>query len=156
MILNVGMYKEGIPEHLEVSYNPRDLDLEFIDLHYIQKVALKGVAEKIRQTVSFHGLMTSRVEQVCARCLDKIESDVNAPFDLSYDTAGRETVDTTDDLRDILILGHPDRFLCRPDCKGICAQCGTNFNRGTCHCEPKAQEPNSMEQLKIWYKKKGK
>ena len=105
-------YKEGVPEHLETAYDPKELDLEFIDLHYIQKVQLKGTAERIRQTVTFQGMLNSRIEQVCARCLEKIQNNVTAPFDLSYDVHGRETVDTTDDLRDILILGHPERFLC--------------------------------------------
>lgn len=156
MILNIAIYKEGVPEHLEANYDPHELDLEFIDLHYIRKIALKGVAEKVRQTVSFHGIMTSRVEQVCARCLEKIEGEVTAPFDLSYDVHGKETVDITDDLRDILILGHPERFLCRSDCKGICPQCGTNLNHGTCHCQPtNVSKSSSWEQLKIWYRKKG-
>lgn len=155
MILKVANYKEGIPERLETAYDPKELDLEFVDLHYIQKVKLTGTAEKIRQTVTFQGLLNSRVEQVCARCLDKIQNQVTAPFDLFYDVHGRETVDTTDDLRDILILGHPERFLCRTDCKGICAECGANLNRQTCHCGKKNVQIKTapFEQLKLKLKK---
>ena len=154
MILKVAIYKEGGPEKLETSYDPRQLDLEFVDLHYIRNVELKGSAEKVKQTVTFHGMMTSRIEQVCARCLEKIESDVAAPFDLSYDVQGRETVDTTDDLRDILILGHPERFLCQPSCKGICPQCGGNLNRIQCNCRISFSVKPAFEQLKLKFKKK--
>ena len=155
MILKVIHYKEGIPEQLETAYDPKELDLDFVDLHYIQKVELKGTAERIRQTVTFQGMLNSRIEQVCARCLDKIQNKVNAPFDLSYDIQGRETVDTTDDLRDILILGHPERFLCRTDCKGICACCGANLNRDACRCKKgiHVEVAPVFEQLKLKFKK---
>ena len=154
MILKVANYKEGVPERLETAYDPKELDLEFVDLHYIQKVELKGIAERIRQTVTFQGSLNSRIEQVCARCLDKIQNQITAPFDLSYDIQGRETVDTTDDLRDILILGHPERFLCRADCKGICAECGANLNRQTCQCKKNVQIKSApFEQLKLKFKK---
>ena len=154
MILKVANYKEGIPEQLETAYDPKELDLEFVDLHYVQKVELKGTAERIRQTVTFHGVLDSCVEQVCARCLDKIQNKVVAPFDLSYDIHGRETVDATDDLRDILILGHPERFLCRVECRGICGGCGANLNRETCRCQKSVPvKAAPFEQLKLKFKK---
>ena len=154
MILKVAYYKEGVPEQIEISYNPKELDLDFVDLNYVQNVELKGSAERVRQTVTFHGSMDSRIEQVCARCLDKIQNDVTAPFDLSYDIQGRETIDTTDDLRDILILGHPERFLCATGCKGICVSCGSNLNRLTCRCEKNTEiKIAPFEQLKSKLKK---
>jgi len=157
MILKVATYKEGVPYQIEADYVPKALDLEFIDLHYVQNVILKGSAERILHTVTFQGLMTSRIEQTCARCLAKMEKDVKAPFDLSYDVAGRETVDTTDDLRDILILGHPDRFLCRTDCKGICPKCGKNWNTGSCDCKVVQQVFDSpLQPLKKILKEKEK
>lgn len=154
MILKVINYKEGVPEQLETAYDPKELDLDFVDLHYIQQVELEGTAERIRQTVTFQGILSSRMEQVCARCLDKIQNKVTAPFDLSYDIQGRDTVDTTDDLRDILILGHPERFLCRSGCKGICAGCGVNLNRETCRCKKgiHVEAAPVFEQLKLRFK----
>ena len=134
MILNVKLLKEGVSERLETAYDPRELDLEFVDFHYLTKVGLTGAAEKIRQTVTFRGTLTYRIEQTCARCLEQIESAVSSPFDLSYPIEGRESIDSTDDLRDILILNHPDQFLCQKDCRGICPGCGVHLNREACHC----------------------
>ena len=103
MILKVDQLKEGVLERQATSYDPRKLDLNFIDFHYLQNVLLEGFSERIKQTVTFRGALTSRVEQTCARCLEHIESTISSPFDLSYQAEGKETIDTTDDLRDILL-----------------------------------------------------
>ena len=139
MILKVGSFKEGVVKRVETTYDPLALDLEFVDLHYSKKVGLEGLAERIKQTLVFKGTLTSRVEQTCARCLTHVERDTSMPFNLSYDVQDKETVDTTDDLRDILILDHPDRFLCNATCRGICAGCGANLNREKCRCQTHTQ-----------------
>ena len=137
MILKVGLFKEGTIERLETAYDPEKLDLNFVDFHHLENVMLKGLAERIKQTVTFRGTLSSRIEQICGRCLEHIERELSAPFELSYGISGEEMIDTTDDLRDILLLEHPDRFLCDADCRGICTHCGANLNRESCHCEKK-------------------
>ena len=104
------------------------------DLHYLKSISLDGSAERIRHTVTFRGILSGRIEQICGRCLTSIECDLSVPFDLSYDVQEKEAIDTTDDLRDILMLVHPDRFLCRADCRGICSRCGLNLNQEQCQC----------------------
>ena len=137
MILKVGLFKEGTIERFETAYDPEKLDLNFVDFHHLENVMLKGLAEQIKQTVTFRGTLSSRIEQICGRCLEHIERELSAPFELSYGISGEEMIDTTDDLRDILLLEHPDRFLCDADCRGICTHCGENLNRERCHCEKK-------------------
>jgi len=154
MILKVGIFKEGVLEELQTAYDSRELDLEFVDLHYLKKVDLEGVAERIKQTVTFRGMLTSQIEQVCGRCLERVQSTVSTPFDLTYDVHGRETIDTTNDLRDLLILGHPDRFLCSANCRGICYRCGINLNRQTCHCQNEKVAYLIQEQLKDVFRRK--
>ena len=154
MILKISGLAEDAPKQLETTYDPRGLDLEFVDLHYLRKVLLEGTVERIRQTVTFRGTLSSRVEQVCARCLEPSESDVLSPFDLSYDIKGEEAIDTTGDLRDILILQHPDRFLCKLECRGICAYCGANLNRETCRCQENTKKAPIWKPLKEEFKKR--
>jgi uncharacterized protein len=31
--------------------------------------------------------------------------------------------------------------LCRDDCRGLCAQCGTNLNEGACECDGAMEDP---------------
>ena len=35
---------------------------------------------------------------------------------------------------DALLLEMPMRFLCKPDCKGLCPVCGRNRNIESCTC----------------------
>lgn len=51
-----------------------------------------------------------------------------------------EGVDLDQPLRDALVTALPDRFLCREDCRGLCAQCGQDLNEGDCDCEAPAGE----------------
>ncbi len=43
-------------------------------------------------------------------------------------------------LREDILLELPTRFLCRPDCRGICPVCGKNRNYGPCDCEKRSVE----------------
>ena len=149
MIINTALLKEDEAKNFETSYDAQDLNLEFVDFHYLKKIALHGTAERVRQTLTFHGMLNSRIKQICARCLESIEAELSAPFDLSYDITNKDSVDTTDDLRDILILEHPDRFLCKSDCRGICSYCGVNLNREQCRCNNGSEDKNLSERREI-------
>ena len=134
MILKVLSYKEGLAYHVESSYDPSKLNLDFVDRHYRGGILLDGVVECVQGSLLFRGTLTSTVEKVCARCLEAIVDQTESTFNLIYEIQNKELIDTTDDLRDVLILDNSDRFLCRKDCKGICAQCGSGLNHEACHC----------------------
>jgi len=38
-------------------------------------------------------------------------------------------------------LAVPMKPLCRPDCRGLCPQCGVDLNRESCHCVTEALDP---------------
>jgi len=52
-----------------------------------------------------------------------------------------ESVDLEPILREQLVLAVPYAPLCREDCKGLCPQCGTNLNQGTCACDVRWEDP---------------
>ncbi len=126
--------RDGCPKAVHHEYDPKKLDLEFVDLSYSARLVLDGTLEKYLNTLTFRGKLTSRVNHLCARCLKGVEEPVEEPFELIYDIKGKEEVDALDDLREILILDHPIRFLCREDCRGLCPCCGKDLNEGPCPC----------------------
>jgi uncharacterized metal-binding protein YceD (DUF177 family) len=148
MILRVNQILEGAPVECETAYNPKTLDLDYVDWHYLDKIDLQGRAERVFHTVRFHGRLEGNVEQICARCLERIERTFSIPFDLVYEIQQRDVIDTTGDLRDILLLEHPDQFLCQPNCRGICQQCGAGLNTMTCSCSDGSKKVKVESQTK--------
>ena len=126
--------REGVPKAVHEEYNPKELDLEFVDLSYLEKVVCDGTVEKFGNTLTFRGQLKSRAEHTRARCLAQVEEPIVPTFEVIYDVLGKEEVDTLDDLREMLILDHPIRFLCREDCPGLCPQCGADLNKSRCTC----------------------
>lgn len=126
--------RDGFSKPVQEAYNPKELGLEFVDLVYSESLKMEGTVEKLMDTVTFRGRLTSKVRHICGRCLKEVEGPVDQPFELVYDITGKEEVDTLDDLREVLILDHSLQFLCRPECRGLCPQCGVDLNEGDCAC----------------------
>lgn len=91
------------------------------------------------------------VELACDRCLKPLQhalrTDVRQAFADRPPSAAAEDDDevlpVTDDRIDLwpavrshLLLALPMKVLCRPDCRGLCPQCGQDINDGPCACPP--------------------
>jgi len=108
------------------------------------------------------GRMGTKVEALCARCLDPVIHNVDREFDLLYrpqgvDRRGEEVsisqAETEigyyqgegllleDVLREQVLLATPVKTVCRDDCKGLCPTCGRNWNQEECNCEQRASDP---------------
>jgi len=104
----------------------------------------------------------------CGRCLDDFRLPVDASFDVLYlphaQNAGEGEVEIEDDdlttayyrddeidlaqlVREQFYLAIPMKPLCREGCRGLCAQCGTNLNTGSCDCRFEWTDPR-LEGLK--------
>lgn len=59
---------------------------------------------------------------------------------------GQAHVDITDDVREAVLLALPVNPRCRPDCRGLCPQCGANRNEKPCGC-PAEAEPGPWSAL---------
>lgn len=85
---------------------------------------------------------TLRVD-ICRTLVSQLENDENEMFLLLPDMQL--------DLRALcyteVVLRLPTKHLCRPDCKGLCSQCGANLNEKDCTC-PKTETDPRLEALK--------
>ena len=61
--------------------------------------------------------------------------------DLETSYYGDDQIDLSELMREQFYLVLPMKPLCTEDCKGLCAQCGTNLNTGTCDCAPVWEDP---------------
>lgn len=101
-------------------------------IHY--KFWVQPVSDKL----VVKGDLALPVELECGRCADFYSTILAvSSFLRAYDISGAvETVDVTPDIREDILLQLPTFPVCRPDCKGLCPQCGHNLNRGKCSCRP--------------------
>ena len=152
MKIRLADFKEGSLTQVETRYDPKAIDLEWVDLKYAEPLCLHGTVEKGHDTLIFRGNMISEVEHICARCLKAVKDELNQPFDLLYDIKGKDEIETLDDLREILLLDHPLSYLCREDCRGLCPHCGINLNESRCPCESQTHAQPLTSLKKIWKK----
>jgi len=79
-------------------------------------------------------------EVSCARCLTCTKQPFSEPFTETY-SKKTEIIDIMLLVRQTLALTEDIRFLCAPDCKGLCPQCGKNLNAGPCACKAENLSP---------------
>ena len=81
----------------------------------------------------------------CVRCLGEftqtLSVDIKQLYDFPPDPSSEFSISETGLLdlaplmRELMLLSTPMRALCRPNCKGLCPNCGQNWNDGPCECE---------------------
>lgn len=76
----------------------------------------------------------------CDRCLRQTVQTFDETFLESYGVAS-EIIDIMSLVRQTLALTEDIQFLCKPDCKGLCPQCGKDLNEGPCSCQPENLSP---------------
>jgi uncharacterized protein len=112
--------------------------------------------------VMIGGDFSGTITLICSRCLEPFSHQAGDRFDVycepsvstlpgeehnlggddldvTYLEEGR--IDTDHLLRENLLLTLPVQPLCRADCRGLCPQCGVNWNLGTCQCEARPSDP---------------
>ena len=137
----------------------------------VSPVQLDFDIHKDKEKFRLVGTVRADLELSCSRCLEPFRLPVDAAFDLQYLPAAEmaaqhekevadEDLDTSyylDDqidlnelMREQFYLALPMKPLCGDDCKGLCPQCGTNRNTGSCDCETGWEDPRlaALRQLK--------
>jgi uncharacterized protein len=157
--------RTGGEDHLDRTFQPaqfetaetRDEDYEIAaPVHLVMDV------HKDRDAYRVTGRVETRLRLECGRCLEPFEIPVDSAFELRYvpesaNTGGEEdevaeddlttafyrneTLDLGELLHEQFVLALPMKPLCSDACKGLCPECGTNLNKGTCDCKPAWKDP---------------
>jgi uncharacterized protein len=125
-------------------------------------IALAFDISKDKDQFRLVGTVKTTLELPCSRCLEPFTLPVEAPFDLRYQPHAENTgegereveeddlttafyehdeIDLGQLIREQLYLALPMKPLCRDECQGLCAVCGTNLNRGACDCNRAWEDP---------------
>ena len=134
---------------LDVNTGPKD----FGDL---QVGYLRGTLRAIRvqDGLLVQGTLESQLMLGCVRCLESFDLSVTLELEETFriPAAGSKpnsTYKIGDDgwldlaplIREQAWIATPMKPLCRPDCQGLCPQCGENRNLGLCGCGEQKVDP---------------
>jgi uncharacterized protein len=161
MQLDLTRYREPLG-HFSRTFQPADVAQDGDAYRIAEPVALDFEINKDKEKFRLVGTARTELELTCSRCLEPFRMPVDSSFDLRFLPAKdmptdeerelqEDDVDTSyyrDDqidlnelLREQFYLALPMKPLCVESCKGLCTQCGTNLNAGTCACETVWEDP---------------
>ena len=126
---------------------------------YVGKPHASGRVFNEAGVLRLEGALTAELIGICDRCGAEFESrkvteldaviveEENEDYPEYFVLDGNE-LDLDELLSTCLILDMETKFLCKEDCKGLCARCGKNLNLGPCGCK-KEPDPRFavLEQL---------
>jgi uncharacterized protein len=149
-------------QHFSRSFQPAEVAQEGDAYRIVAPVHLEFDIQKDKEKFRLVGTVQTELELGCSRCLEPFRLPVNAAFDHRFLPASEladedeqeiqdedldtsyyrdDTIDLNELLREQFYLVLPMKPLCRDDCKGLCPQCGTNWNTGTCTCTTEWEDP---------------
>lgn len=127
----------------------------------ITPLELSGEVSRIEGGYALSGRLVYGGELECSRCLAAYPFREDETFSVVLyprrPAAGEETELAKDELDALFYddpvvplapiaeervqMALPMKPLCRPDCKGLCAECGNDLNQGACACAHESADP---------------
>jgi uncharacterized protein len=132
---------------------PADLAIELIGVPTASPVELQLRLESVMEGVLVSGAATVVLLGECSRCLGTVEDQLEVPLQELYlyperagdeDEAARldgELLDLEPVLRDAVVLALPFQPVCRPDCPGLCSECGVALAESPGHTHGDEVDP---------------
>lgn len=132
-----------------------ELDYPTIDVLEITLSPLRGRFQATRTSrgIYIKGELATTIGAECARCLEEVMLPITIGLDDlfyyppykapvgEYFVGDDGFVDLAPLVRELSLLEIPMQLFCRPDCQGLCAQCGQNLNQATCDCPQDEIDP---------------
>lgn len=122
----------------------------------VESIRGKLVVTRTDRRLLAQGRLNVVLEAECVRCLDRIPHlSIQVDFEESFllhPSSGNKRVNVYSvmedgylnlalPLREQIIISMPLHPVCRPDCRGLCSQCGHNLNLGACQCVDNSFDP---------------
>ena len=146
-----------LKEITTVAQAPADLGIDVIGVPLGSPIELSLRLESVVEGVLVTGTAKVLIQGSCARCLDEISETEEIDLQELYCYPGKELddpdasriegdlIDLEPVLRDAVVLDLPFTPLCRPDCAGLCPECGANLNQDPDHGHAESVDPRWAE-----------
>jgi len=125
--------EEGILGQEDIDAPLWELDTE--DVAFLGSIHLDAVFRRVKSEILVKVEVSALQRVRCSRCLEFSGREEHSSYYFSYEARklGR-FLEIDNDVREQILLSWPMKVLCRPDCKGLCPECGENLNTGACKC----------------------
>ena len=126
---------EGVVIHEQIAEEAMEFTKDEL-FHFVKPLAVDAKVEKFDDIVLAKTKIATRYMSFCSRCLIEIEKDWVQNFTLDFPLENHpEFIELGEDIRQEVVLSLPTRILCKEDCKGVCMDCGVDFNFEECQCK---------------------
>jgi uncharacterized protein len=168
LVVNVaGLLGEPPGSHRDVAVDGVTLELGE-GLRQAAPLALRVRVGRTNRGVVVNGRVVTSLADTCGRCLVAVELPIDAPIDeevlptidlqsgMAVDTSAEPEAFRLSDhheldleplAREAVLLAAPIAPVCRPDCRGLCPECGTDLNAGP-HIHDEAPVDPRLEKLR--------
>jgi uncharacterized protein len=139
------MHRPGTMRELELDITLTDaLGTGAVTLPAGTDIQLDLRLESVHEGILATGELNAMAAGECSRCLDPMKIAVEVDFQELFAYSGESEEDFTVDaeqinlepvVRDEVVLSLPFQPVCKPDCAGLCAECGVKLadNPGHAH-----------------------
>lgn len=162
MLIRLNKFLSSEQASLKINENFTIDDEAFLsETHLHKDIGFRGEVFKVDDNILLNGTIKYTFTDECARCLTPFDNTVETRFEavLAEQPDKNEEsdeiqlkitdgcVDPEEGIKQTIYLSMPMKSLCKPDCKGICPNCGVNLNYEKCKCENNLTDPR-LEKLK--------
>jgi uncharacterized protein len=163
MIYNVAqLLKAPVGTMLRVDLDPEDhLVIDDERVRLAGEIVGNVKLHRTNQGILAAGEATMPIQLQCDRCLQTYVTtitislrehfyptvDINTGVmlpgsddEMDFPIDHNHQLDLREAIRQNVLLALPMQSLCRPDCLGLCPQCGHNLNEGPCGCQPEVAD----------------
>jgi uncharacterized protein len=126
---------DGLTLKEEFSPEALSLGLDRQGVDFLRPIKAEAVVKKTGSEVFVDVALEAPAEYTCSRCLAKIEDVFKKKFNVNYEVKQGDILEIDDDIRQEMLVDYPMKIICRPDCKGLCPNCGQNLNIAKCECK---------------------
>lgn len=145
-----------------------DLGIETDDFDIKEPIHIEGKVTKFGKTLYVKGHLLAKMTMTCSRCIESFSFTLDSEIDATYVPLENESLEEEKELdqsdldilfykddrldlqeiiRDHIVLSIPLQPLCKPDCLGLCQNCGQDLNVSKCACKTEDIHPK-LEILK--------
>lgn len=149
-----GLMKEpGAREGFEFVMEDMPADEEY---RILDPPRVSGEVVNAGNHLAVSAVVLTRIEGVCARCLDPVVYPMRIEFEDMFIRQGGAEAESgesefyplTEDWLDLgqcawehIVSALPMQLLCAEDCPGLCPHCGADLKKGPCGCRVRETDP---------------